>query len=167
MTMEGLTNWWMHDFLECITLQDYAGIYSSDNIPMCVLMRRNFSIICNLSQQGEKGTHFTTICRRNNSYFLVDSIGLTYETLPTALKEIVPRNIGIVHPKPLQPILSNACGFYCIQFVLQYDSNINARNIKSFSFNVEENDEICIYNIITMINNNETCGYMKNEMRNQ
>ena len=156
--MKGLVNHWMDTVLRCFQLKEYGGIYSANNVPFHILLQSNYSIICNLSDSDQEGTHFTTICKRQSQYFLLDSIGLNYDKLPTHLKEIVPPNIHILYPNSLQPITSSACGFYCLQFILQNDSLITAPNLKPFSNNVDLNDQICLENLLTIIRNNPVCN---------
>ena len=57
--MEGLPNTLVDDIL--IPFKLYEGCFSSDNIPTQLRKKSQFSIICNLSSQEEKGKHFISI----------------------------------------------------------------------------------------------------------
>ena len=43
--------------------KQFKGVFSCDNIPEYVQESKTFSIICNLSREGEQGSHFITILK--------------------------------------------------------------------------------------------------------
>ena len=50
----------------------------------------------------------------------------------------------IYSSQQIQPLTSDACGFYCIAFIIAYHNNISYSNfIEMFSSSMKGNDEIC------------------------
>lgn len=153
---EGLSNIYIHNHLSDQGLSNFAGVYSSNTIPKRLTEEDNFTIIVNLSTNREKGTHFITICKKNNTLHLLDSLGSRYEQLPAEIRNFLSPDTIQVFKSRIQPILSNFCGFYSIYFVLFTDDAIPS-NIKKacspFKQNTDLNDDICIKNISTILRN--------------
>ena len=135
--------------LSSVYLPYFKGVFSSDNIPV---FNDHFSIICNLSNVAEKGTHFIAISRINSTLFILDSLALNIanNALSTYINEIGRVCTSVIFLKaPIQSIRSNACGFYCIFFTLLFHASLQRAAPKLYHFTdiLEDNDAICIQNI--------------------
>ena len=58
----------------------FSGVYSKDQIP---LIENNKSLIFNLQNSHQKGSHCVSLSRKNNNIFIFDSFGVGY--VPTNL----------------------------------------------------------------------------------
>lgn len=143
--MDGLDNIYIADTIRRFS-SDFQGVYSSDNIPLNLLTLDKFIIVCNLSKQKEKGTHFVTIVAHPNETLYIDSIGLpcTNEQICNFLfqrgRPLIYNSRTVQHP------LSVFCGYYCIFYTLLFDSNnINVKDTFYFSsVNLYANDKRCM-----------------------
>ena len=146
-----LYNFEIDEFLSRFRLPYYRGVFSSDNAPN---IDDDFILICNLSNSKQVGSHYITICRANKTLFVYDSLALNMgnKELLTYLEPLKRRCLEMCFiKKPIQPPDSDACGLYCIFFVLFYHliaSNCRPHTvgIKKFE-HLEHNDYICIDNI--------------------
>lgn len=110
---------------------NFQGVFSADTIPPCLLQpspppsqqqqRPHFSIVCNLSEVDEPGTHFVTILSFANFVLYLDSLGLPCTTPPIAAflrqlnKPVFSNRLQIQ-----DATRSNYCGLYCILFILHF-----------------------------------------------
>ena len=53
----------------------FSGVYSKDQIP---LIENNKSLIFNLQNSDQKGSHWVSLSRKNNDIFIFDSFGVGY-----------------------------------------------------------------------------------------
>jgi len=82
-----------------------------------------FSLIVNLSNEDEPGTHFVAIIVHNNVMIYFDSLALTNIFFFNYVKKMLcqKRNMQyLVNRKPIQCSTSNFCGFFCIYSVLLF-----------------------------------------------
>ena len=77
--------------LPCIFIDDlsknerhFSGVYSKDQIP---LIDNEKSLIFNLQNSNQKGSHWVSLSRKNNNVFIFDSFGVAH----------VPKNIHKVY----------------------------------------------------------------------
>ena len=61
----------------------FSGVYSKDQIP---LIENNKSLIFNLQNSHQKGSHWVSLSRKNKNIFIFDSFGVGY--IPTNLYKI-------------------------------------------------------------------------------
>lgn len=144
--MEGLSNIYIDNFLRSCHLRNYLGTFSSNNIPSLFHSQNEASVIVNLSPVGTLGTHFISLMKQNEQYFLADSLGLTWNDLPSTIQMYVPSNVVIMYPIPLQSLLSSFCGFYAILFILNFNTYNSTPGLIPFSTQ-RNNDSICLHNI--------------------
>ena len=100
------------------SLKDYKnfiGCFSKDQTP---LIENNKSIITNLQNSYEPGSHWITLKRFNNTIFVFDSFGIGY--LPKDIFKVYKSFKMITDIYRIQDILSNLCGMFCVLFIL-YD----------------------------------------------
>ena len=100
--------------------KSYLGTFSKDEIP---LIENNKSLIFNIQNSNEKGSHWIALSRNNKSIFIFDSFGIGY----------IPKNFYIIYKNfniitniyRIQHINSNLCGLFSILFCLY---NVNSKN---------------------------------------
>ena len=133
----------------------YRGIFSIDNIPFESLrQRKTFIFVCNLSPKGYYGTHFIVIVFSDKKMIYLDTLA--------PIKEAI-NKLFILHFKPktihylasrLQSKHSEACGYFCVFFVLYFDRVLRNRPtdfIHPFSLNnIKLNENICIKNLAAL-----------------
>ena len=99
---------------------NFSGCFSKDKI---ILLDNNKSLIYNLQNSNQKGSHWCSITRRNNTSYVFDSFGIG---------EIIPRiyniykNFNIVtNIYRIQHIKSILCGLFSVLFILYDVKNKN------------------------------------------
>ena len=115
------------------------GCFSKDQIS---LIENNKSMITNLNNSYEPGSHWIALKRVKNSIFIFDSFGIGY--LPVGIFKVFKYLKIITNIDRIQDISSNSCGMFCVLFIL-YD-------IKN------KNDFI---DFLTLFNSND---FLKNEL---
>ena len=115
------------------------GCFSKDQIK---LIGDNKSMIINLQDSNQPGSHWIVLKRVKNSIFIFDSFGTGY--LPVGIFKVFKYLKIITNIYRIQDISSNLCGMFCVSFIL-YD-------IKN------KNDFI---KILTLFNSND---FLKNEL---
>ena len=106
-----LSNIFINDLLK--NLKNFEGCYSKDQIP---LIENNKSLIFNLLNSDQKGSHWVALSRKNKDIFVSDSFGIGYVT--TNLY-IIYKNYNIItNIYRIQDINSNLCGMFCVLFCL-------------------------------------------------
>lgn len=152
--MEGLDNIYINESLKPLC-SDFKGVFSCDSIPEYLGSLNRFSFVCNLSKEGEKGSHFVTIIARDNCTLYIDSLGQ-----PCTNQEISRfingrgQGVSIYSSSILQHPLSVFCGYYCIFNVLLFDANNSYR--EKFKFSNDDlyaNDKSCLNYIKILVHN--------------
>ena len=100
--------------------ESYSNTFSKDEIP---LIENNKSLIFNLQNSNQWGSHWCSLLRKNNNIFIFDSFGIGY----------IPKNIYIIHKNfnvitniyRIQHIHNNLCGLFCVLFCLY---KVNSKN---------------------------------------
>ena len=70
--------------------KNFEGCYSKDQIP---LIENNKSLIFNLQNSDQKGSHWVSLSRKNNNIFIFHSFGVGH--IPTNLYKIY-KNYNII-----------------------------------------------------------------------
>ena len=111
MEMEtgGISNHYIDRLMEKISC-NFRGTFSADNIP--IFEEEFFSIIVNLSSEGEKGSHFIAISFSTSKILYFDSFGTqqTNSIIENYLKRY--RKQIIFTNNQIQHLLSSHCGFF-------------------------------------------------------
>ena len=97
--------------------ESYLNTFSKDEMP---LIKNNESLISNLQNSNQSGSHWIALSRNNRNIFIFDSFAIGY----------IPKNIYDIHKNfniitniyRIQDINSNLCGLFCILFYL-YNGN--------------------------------------------
>lgn len=116
-----LTNLEIEDFLFPL-MNHFIGVFSCDTLPWRDINRPQFSLVCNMSPAGEKGSHFIAIYAEKSVIIYFDSFGtppilnkFIFNFLVKTKRKILYNENWIQHP------LSSACGYFCIYFLLYFE----------------------------------------------
>jgi hypothetical protein len=151
--MEGITNKEIDLFLDK-KVNFFQGVFSSNNIPAAVSNSKYFSLICNLSREGEIGTHFVTVVGFPNVVIYLDTFGVS--CVNKEIKKflsLLNRPI-LYNNRQIQSYYSNLCGFYCILYVLYFDRIFEDKKVSKIDFvsqNLMNNDDVCIKEIKKLV----------------
>ena len=100
--------------------KSYLGTFSKDEIP---LIENNKSLIFNLQNSSQTGSHWITLSRNNKNVFISDSFGVGH--IPKKNYKIYKEFNIITNIYRTQDINSNLCGLFCILFCLY---KVNSKN---------------------------------------
>lgn len=140
----GITNLDIDNLLEnCNT---FYGTFSCDAIPLTLITKMRFSIICNLSKKSELGTHFVTIIVFKTYALYIDSLGLSCTNSDISNFLISLNRSIFFNSVQFQNVNSIFCGFYAMLYVLYFDSNKNSQIMGKirFTHDLVKNDIICV-----------------------
>ena len=105
-----------------------------DQIP---LIENNKSLIFNLENSDQSGSHWVSLSRKNNNIFIFDSFGIGH--VPNNLYKIYKNYNIITNIYRIQDINSNLCGLFCVLFCLykvdsknKFISFLNLFNFNNF-----------------------------------
>ena len=102
--------------------KSYSGTFSKDEIP---LIENNKSLIFNLQNSNQPGSHWISLSRKDNNIFIFDSSAIRY--IPKNIYEIYKNFNIITNMYRIQHINSNLCGLFSILFCLyKVNSKINS-----------------------------------------
>ena len=87
------------------------------------MLDNNKSLIYNLQNSNQNGSHWCSITRRNNTIFIFDSFGIG--EIPSNIYEIYKDFKIITNIYQIQHISSILCGLYSILFILYDVKNKN------------------------------------------
>ena len=100
----------------------FRGTFSANNIPK--FKDNFFSLIVNLSNEGETGTHFIAIFITENKILYFDSLG-SFQINPNIKHYLETYKKPISYDqKQIQHLFSSHCGFFCISCILCLENNI-------------------------------------------
>ena len=99
---------------------NFSGCFSRDEI---ILLDNNKSLIYNLQSSTEKGSHWCSITRRNNTIYVFDSFAIG-EIIPEIYK-IYKKFRIITNIYQIQDITSILCGLFSVLFILYIVENKN------------------------------------------
>ena len=102
----------------------FMGCFSKDQIK---LIENNKSMIINLQDSNQPGSHWIALKRVKNSIFIFDSFGIGY--IPVGIFKVFKNLEIITNIYRIQDISSNLCGMFCVLFIL-YDIKIKNNFIK-------------------------------------
>ena len=94
---------------------NFSGCYSKDQI---ILLDDNKSLIYNLQNSYQKGSHWCSITRKNNTIYVFDSFGIGQ--IPLEIYNIYKNYQIVTNIYRIQDITSILCGLFSVLFIL-YD----------------------------------------------
>ena len=100
--------------------KNFIGCYSKDQIP---LIENNKSIIMNLNNSKEPGSHWIALKRVNNGIYGFDSFGIGF--LRINIFKVFKNLKIITNIYRIQDISSNLCGMFCALFIIYDIKNKN------------------------------------------
>ena len=106
-----LSNMFINNILK--NFKHFDKCYSIDQIP---LIGNNKSLISNLQNSDQKGSHWVALSRKNNNIFIFDSIGVGQ--IPKNIYKICKSYNIITNIYRKQDINSNLYGMFCVLFCL-------------------------------------------------
>jgi hypothetical protein len=152
----GLTNAYVENFMKKKTkCKMFRGVYPADKIPSTLKEQKEFSVIVNLSESTDRGTHFVCIIKSQDSTacMYLDPLALNFTLasfIPTFISTLQCRDVTTLR-HPIQSGESHYCGYFCIFLCMLFDVHTDQHavgQIKSFSSqNLSANDAICMRNI--------------------
>ena len=98
----------------------FSGCFSKDRI---ILLDNNKSLNYNLQNSNQKGSHWCSIIRRNNTIFVFDSFGIG--EIPPNIYKIYKNFKIITNIHQIQHTSSILCGLYSLLFILYDVKNKN------------------------------------------
>ena len=120
----------------------FRGTFSANNIPK--FKDNFFSLIVNLSNEGETGTHFIAIFITENKILYFDSLG-SFQINPNIKHYLETYKKPISYDqKQIQHLLSSHCGFFCIAFIICIENMVPTPTFKKIFLRIElfQNDSI-------------------------
>ena len=106
-----LSNLFINNLLK--NFKYFDKCYSKDQIP---LIKNNKSLIFNLQNSDQSGSHWVSLSRKNNNIFVFDSFGTGY--IPNKLYKIYKNYSIITNIYIIQDINSVLCGLFSVLFCL-------------------------------------------------
>ena len=100
--------------------KNFSGCFSKDRI---ILLDNNKSLIYNLQNSNQNGSHRCSITRKNNTIYIFDSFGIG--EIPSEIYKIYKKFKIITNIYQIQHISSILCGLYSILFILYDVKNKN------------------------------------------
>ncbi|PCJ29142.1 MAG: hypothetical protein COA94_02420 [Rickettsiales bacterium] len=150
ISSEGLTNIFVENYLaeHCHT---FRGVFSADRIPNILALEKRFSIVVNLSNYGEIGSHFIAIIVFEDHVIYIDVLGeeCTNKHIKKYLdylRKPIQSNI-----RKIQSNTSRCCGFFAIVYVMYFERPTVIEIVfHRGEQNLYRNDDLCIQYIIAL-----------------
>jgi len=150
MKLERICNFEIDRVIKENGVKSYFGIFSIDNIPFDLLKgRQTFMVVCNLEKKGNFGSHFVVLVYHLGHLLYLDSLAPVKEEIKNVFFKFDPLQFHSLK-SPLQSPSSQACGYYCLFFVLYFDRILRNKSVDfifPFQDNQDVNDDLCLKNI--------------------
>ena len=122
----------------------FKGTYAANTVPLNNL-KETQAFIVNTQTNDKQGEHWTVLIVNKSKCIFFDSFG--FELLNLSILESL-KNLGVkfykYNTRPVQPLFSENCGYYCIAFILSYINNMEFSDfMNNFSSNKLLNNSIC------------------------
>lgn len=144
----GVPGYYLIDTLNYANLKNFVGVFAANTFPY--REQKYVTCIANTANLGLEGEHFLFLIITPNIIYVYDSLGMTINSYQSILKTLSEsgKKVITVLSSPIQSIISNYCGFYCMFFAILCDQTVqNEEEIKSYFINdnnLLRNDESCI-----------------------
>lgn len=149
---EGLSNIFIHDILNNRAV-NYIGVFSANNI--IVTQRKVITLVCNLSDYKQPGTHFVAIqidkIKKIAEYY--DPYGLPCYN--ASILKYICKYVEHIHyaNRQVQHIYSDYCGIHCMAFILSKNIDVSFTEFIGMYKNTKlhNNDDIALEFVISML----------------
>ena len=101
------------------TRKIFRGVFPIDRLPI----RQPGAYVINLDKHDEPGSHWVVVIDDGKRVEYFDSYGL-----PPSLTSFL-GDKAVYSTVSLQPLYSNACGFYCVYYIIQRSLGIAMKDI--------------------------------------
>ena len=148
--MKSLTTWKLNEILKnnAVTRRYFLDTYPACLSPLTA--RRKYSFLSNTDEHDERGVHWCAWMVDEDKITFFDSFGRhpTDPAFPQHFSEII-KNFKLEYNKiRLQDSMSNACGYYCINFLYILSLGLDLDYMfNDYSSNFKKND-IVVYNFV-------------------
>lgn len=120
------------------TVKEYKGCFASNNIPKYT--EYPHCMVANTDKLGAYGTHWVCMyVPRENSVEYFDSYA--QEPNQYIAKYLKPFRRVVYSIKELQDLFTDVCGEFCIYFLINRSRNKSFREIESYLYKRQDNDE--------------------------
>ena len=113
-----LSNIFINNLLK--DFRNFIECFSKDQLS---LIENNKSIIINLNNSNQPGSHWIALKRVDNVIYIFDSFGIEY--LPIGIFKTFKNYKIVTNIYRIQDISSNLCGMFCVLFILYDIKNKN------------------------------------------
>ena len=129
-----------------ITAPEFLGAFPYDGLPKkpkCDI----FSLVINTESSKEPGDHWLVLLYKKPYFYFVDSYGRTLhdQTFPSQFTSTIKNYIGNVrykfNKKWLQQLTTNACGDYCVYFIMEMSKKSFEKVLSVFGNDWSKNDK--------------------------
>jgi hypothetical protein len=125
----------------CHTKKYFKGVFSSNNIPL--FEKYPYTLVANTDRQGTVGEHWVSIFVKNkNSAEYFDSLG--EDANPDISKYLSKFEKVKVNRYKIQLPFSDACGYYCIYFILNKSLGVKFMTIIRTLLSTKNKNDILV-----------------------
>ena len=131
---------------EKITAPGFLGAFPYNEIPQKPKSDR-FSLVINTESSKESGDHWLVLLYKKPYFYFMDSYGRTLhdQTFPGQFTKTIKNYIGNARYKFnknwLQQLTSNACGDYCVYFIMEMSKKSFEKVLSVFGDDLSKNDK--------------------------
>ena len=133
-----------------ITVPGFLGTFPYDEIPQKP-KSDTFSLVINTESSKEPGDHWLVLLYKKPYFYFLDSYGRSLHDgtfsseFTKAIKVYIGRTRYKSNKKWLQQLTSNACGDYCVYFIMEMSKNSLDKVLSVFGYNFSKNDKFVEY----------------------
>ncbi len=139
------TNVFLSNYLSA--LPEFGGVYNTTSIKKLRIRSLPCYIICNLSAEGEIGSHWIAVSFTSKQTIYFDSLGLecVSENILSTISRISKHTIYLYNLEKIQSERSGFCGEFCIGFILSQKMNVQFYEfLNLFKRDTRKNDSIIL-----------------------
>ena len=129
-------------------IYNFVGVFPQNHLNTIKFLKTPFSLIVNTDCENQSGTHWIAINITNSRIEICDSLGFkpnSWSNYPTHLMLFIHRFLNrrkLVITPQIQSEYSNACGLYCLLFIMFRQKRPFKTFINLFSSHYRLNDQI-------------------------
>ena len=133
-----------------ITAPGFLGTFPYDKIPK-KQASDTFSLVINTESSQEPGEHWLVLLYKKPFFYFFDSYGRSFhdQTFSRQFTRTLKNYIGNAryrfNRKMLQQLTSNACGDYCVYFIMEMSKKSFENTLSVFGSNLAKNDKYVLH----------------------